>query len=110
MQNNVLSVLFGNGSKAAKPEANSTNATYYIAEIARHEGGFDVAGINLDGSYRILSRKTGQVVDLGAKHLDEATLFAKLGVAYCREHFSITDPKTKKRSVAADILADKIRH
>ena len=110
MQNNVLSVLFGSSNKAAKSEANSANVTYSVAEIARHEGGFDVAGFNLDGSYRILSRKTGQVVDLGAKQLDEATLFAKLGVAYCREHFSVTDPKTKKRSFAADILADKIRH
>jgi len=110
MQNNVLSVLFGSSNKAAKSETNSANVAYSVAEIARHEGGFDVAGFNLDGSYRILSRKTGQVVDLGAKQLDEATLFAKLGVAYCREHFSVTDPKTKKRSFAADILADKIRH
>lgn len=110
MQNNVLSVLFGNGAKAIKPEGTTAAVNYSIAEISRRNGGFDVTGFNLDGSYQILSRKTGQIVNLGAKQLDEATLFAKLGVAYCQEHFSVTDPKTKKRVFSADILADKIRH
>lgn len=110
MQNNVLSVLFGNGAKAIKSETIAPTLSYSKADIARPNGGFDVAGFNLDGSYRILSRKTGQIVDLGANQLGEATLFAQLGVAYCREHFSVTDPKTKTRVFAADILADKIRH
>jgi hypothetical protein len=111
MKNNVLSVLFGNSDKAIKSEGPSTAAvSYSVADISRRNGGFDVAGFNLDGSYRILSRKTGRITDLGAKQLDEGNLFAALGVAYCREHFSVTDPKTKKRVFSADILADKIRH
>lgn len=110
MKNNVLSILFGNGIKSGKSETNAALVDYSVAEISRRCGGFDAVGFNLDGSYRVLSRKTGQIVDLGAKQLGEANLLAKFGVAYCRQHYSVTDPKTQKRVFSAETLADKIRH
>ena len=108
MQNKVLSLIFGAGNTA--PNATDTvQPPHPIAEITRPGGGFEVAGFCLNGHYRILSRKTGQMVDLGPKQLDEATLFAHIGMSYCLKNYGDQDPKTGIRIFLAEALAREIR-
>lgn len=108
MKNNVLSVLFGSNNKA-KAEATGIAAQHSIAEITWAEGGWSTAGYLPTGEYRILSRKTGLVVDLRPKQLDEATLRAFIGNSYCNDNYSEEDPKSKKVVFKAELLAEEIR-
>ncbi len=108
MKNNVLSVFFGSNNKA-KAEATGIAASHSIAEITWAEGGWSTAGYLPTGEYRILSRKTGLVVDLRPKQLDEATLRAFIGNSYCKDHYSEEDPKSKKVVFKAELLAEEIR-
>ncbi|BAL94969.1 hypothetical protein [Rubrivivax gelatinosus] len=106
--NKILSALFGSHKAAAAPALKAVPPSPSRAELIHPGGGFDVAGYDLNGSYRVLSRKTGQLVTLSGK-LDEATLLTKLGAAYCLDHYGTMDPKTRKRVFASDVLAEEIR-
>lgn len=110
MKTNVLSVLFG-GNKAFNSQTDETTRqpTLSIAEIAYPEGGFEVAGFCMNGNYRVLSRKTGQMVELGPRQLEEATFFAHFGMSYCVNNFCEIDPKTGKRIFKVEKLTKEIR-
>jgi len=108
MQNKVMNLIFGN-SNSLTNATDTVKSPHPIAEITRQGGGFEVAGFCLNGSYRILSRKTGQIVDLGPKQLDEATLLAHIGMSYCLKNYGGQDPKTGKRIFLAEALAREIR-
>lgn len=108
MQNKVLSVIFGSNKKA-QAQATGIAAHHSIAEITWPEGGWSPAGFMPTGEYRILSRKTGLVVDLRPKQLDEATLRAFVGNSYCTDHYSEEDQKSKKVVFKAELLAEDIR-
>lgn len=104
----VLSVLFGSHKATATPSLKTVAPAYSPADLMRPGGGFDVAGYDMNGSYRVLSRKTGQLVTLPAK-LDDSTLLTKLGASFCFDRYSAIDPKTRKRVFASDELAEEIR-
>lgn len=106
--NKILSALFGSHKPAAAPALKAVPPAPCPADLLHPGGGFDVAGYDLNGNYRVLSRKTGQLVTLSGK-LDDATLLTKLGAAYCLDNYSTMDPKTRKRVFASDVLADEIR-
>ncbi len=106
MQNKVLNLIFGGNNNRAPASA---QPNYSIGDITRLGGGFEVAGFCPNGNYRILSRKTGQLVELSPKQLDENTLLAHVGMAYCAKHFGATDPKSGINTFQAQILANRIR-
>ena len=94
MQNKILSLIFHND--------NISSFDFDVepalpGRITSSKGGFEVAGFGQDGKYRILSRKTGQLVDIAPKQLDKATLFAHIGQDYCTRHFTKPDPETGGR-------------
>lgn len=109
MQNKVLSLIFGGYNANATVTETTKEVSSPVGQITRPQGGFEVAGFCLNGSYRILSRKTGQIVELSPKQLDEATLYAHIGMSYCIKNFSAADPKTGMRTFQVDVLANKIR-
>lgn len=108
MQNKVLNLIFGGNNNLTAANDNN-QPCHSVGEISHLEGGFEVAGFCLNGNYRILSRKTGQMVDLAPKQLDEATLFAQIGMSYCIKNYSTQDPKTGKRVFKVDMLTKEIR-
>jgi len=108
MQNKVLNLIFGLSNNVTNA-ADTVPPFHSIAEITRPGGGFEVAGFCLNGNYRILSRKTGQIVDLGPKQLDEATLFAHIGMSYCLKNYGTQDAKTGKRVFQVEVLTHQIR-
>lgn len=108
MQSKVLSVIFGSNKKA-KVTASGNAASYSIADIRRAEGGWAPAGYLPSGNYAILSRKTGLVIELHPKQLNEAMLRAHVGNAYCNDNYSEEDPKSKKVMFKAELLAENIR-
>lgn len=110
MKTNVLSVLFGgNKSHNSQPTESKRLPELSIAEIVYPEGGFEVAGFCMNGNYRIWSRKTGQMVELKPKQLDEANFFAHIGMSYCINNFCELDPKTGKRIFQVEKLTKEIR-
>lgn len=106
--NKFLNALFGNRQEPSTATATETAPRFSPADLIHAGGGFALAGYDLNGSYRVLSRKTGQIITLGGK-LDESTLLTKLGAAFCFEHYGAMDPTTKKRVFLADVLAEEIR-
>ncbi|MCA6218356.1 hypothetical protein KGA65_17610 [Ideonella sp. B7] len=105
---NILSALFGSHKTAAAPALKAVPPAPSPADLMHPGGGFDVAGYDQNGNYRVLSRKTGLLVTLPGK-LDDASLLTKLGAAYCYDNYSAMDPKTRKRVFSSDALADEIR-
>lgn len=102
---NVLSILFGKKPQVvAAPEA-----PQYSAGALRHPGGgFAAVGFDFDGSYLVLSRKTGRLVTLKGR-LDESTLLSKFGAAYCMNEYGEEDPKLGDMVFRADKMAADIR-
>eukprot|EP01030_Chromulinospumella_sphaerica_P000751 gene751-biopygen675 len=106
MQNKILSLIFRND--------NISSFDFDVepalpGRITSSKGGFEVAGFGQDGKYRILSRKTGQLVDIAPKQLDKATLFAHIGQDYCTRHFTKPDPETGGREFDLNRLIFQIR-
>lgn len=106
MQNKILSLIFRND--------NISSFDFDVepalpGRITSSKGGFEVAGFGQDGKYRILSRKTGQLVDIAPKQLDKATLFAHIGQDYCTRHFTKPDPETGGREFDLNRVIFQIR-
>lgn len=79
---NILELIFGNHD-IFEADVDIEQEQTPVGEITNTKGGYEVAGFCHDGSYRVLSRKTGQLIDLAPKQLDKATLFAHFGQEYC---------------------------
>jgi hypothetical protein len=107
-KSNILTALFSRPKAAAAPTLKVVAPAPSPADLMHRDGGFEVAGFDLNGNYRILSRKTGQLVTLSGK-LDGSTLLKTIGVEYCEKHYSDRDPKTMKQVFSPERLAKEIR-
>lgn len=71
-------------------------------------GGWAPAGYDLDGSYIVLSRKTGQLTTLRAQDLEEKKLLLKLGPAIAEAYRTI-NPETHAPTFDSKELIHEIR-
>lgn len=71
-------------------------------------GGWAPAGYDLDGSYIVLSRKTGQLITLRAEDLEEKKLLLKLGPAISKA-YQTRNPKTLALTFDAKLLITQIQ-
>jgi len=79
----------------------------HVSNITEPEGGWEPAGYNLDGSYVVLSRKTGQFVTLRAQDMEEKKLLLKLGRS-ARNSAMVYDPELQAEVFDIKELAGNI--
>ena len=108
MQNNIIELIFPRYQNASLV-ASCNHPPQHTGAIASQDGGFEVAGFCPNGHYRILSRKSGRMVDLAPTQLGKATLFAQLGMSYCMKNYSTQHPKTGRAIFDLDLLINSIR-
>jgi energy-coupling factor transporter ATP-binding protein EcfA2 len=105
---NVLSFF----RKPHAAQAQQTNSKpMCVAEpgaITFPRGGWAPAGYDLDGSYIVLSRKTGQLTTLRAQDLEEKKLLLKLGPAIA-EIYRTVNPETLAPTFDPKELINEIR-
>lgn len=76
--------------------------------ISYPNGGWEPAGYDLNGSYVVLSRKTGQLMTLRAQDLDEKKLVLMLGNQILEDHRA-TNPDTKAEEFSKPDLVKSIQ-
>lgn len=105
---NVLN-FFRKTQTAQVQQANSDVPRSWVpGAITRPKGGWAPAGFELDGSYVVLSRKTGQLITLQAQDLNEKKLLLKLGPAIAEDYQTI-NPATLAPSFEPNDLIEEIR-
>lgn len=106
--NKIIRAVFGKktsiSSKDERPQPLS-----YKQRISNPEGGWSPVGFDDNGHYVILSRKTGRLVTLSPRSLDENTLRAVVGSQYCDQNHGEHDSKLEKEVFNPSSLADTIR-
>lgn len=111
MKNNVFSILFGNINKRTNlmPATAQVAPIWEETTIISDRGGFEIAGFTSAGKYRLLSRKTGKIVELGPKQLDKDSLIAHFGIDFYKDCISQSSkPEAGEEPEHMD-LADTIR-
>jgi len=103
---NVFSI-FQNKQSTAKLSAPGDAHTPRISSITWPDGGWEPAGYTIDGSYVVLSRKTGQLVILRAQDLTEKKLLVLLGQQARNDHMDF-DSELKKDVFSLDGLVGAI--
>lgn len=104
---NVLSIF-------SKPRTNQDAVTTKNREtldeghITSSEGGWMPVGHDQDGSYMVLSRKTGQIINLQAQDLEPKKLVMLLGRSILEEHVDL-NPRTKALEFSKEDLVTTIQ-
>lgn len=105
---NVLS-LFKNPPKQLRQVPDAHDHSEQLAgAITWPDGGWEPAGYDLNGSYVVLSRKTGQLMTLRAQDLEDKKLVLMLGPRIL-EDYQVVNPKTKAKEFSKDDLITSIR-
>ena len=107
--NKIIRAVFGTKSKNTSSDVRVTPTQFDIQCISRPEGGWAPVGFDDNGHYIVLSRKTGRLVTLRPKSLDEDTLRAVVGSQYCDDHHAEHDSKLEKEVFCPKTLAEIIR-
>ena len=107
--NNIIRVVFGNKTSTSSNEQRPAQSLSHLQCISNPEGGWEPAGFDDNGHYVILSRKTGRLVTLSPRSLDENTLRAVVGSHYCDQNYAEHDSKLEKEVFSPTSLAGKIR-
>lgn len=104
---NVLTFFNKNKQATAKLPAPDDAPTPPVSSITWTNGGWEPVGYALDGSYVVLSRKTGQLVTLRAQDLNEKKLLVQLGQG-ARDDCMVFDPDLQKEVFDPAGLAENI--
>jgi energy-coupling factor transporter ATP-binding protein EcfA2 len=107
--NNIIRVVFGKKTSTSSNEQRPAQPLSRKQCISNPEGGWEPAGFDDNGHYVILSRKTGQLVTLSPRSLDENTLRAVVGSQYCDRNYAEHDSKLEKEVFSPSCLAREIR-
>ncbi len=104
---NVLS-LFSKPRNQSEATVTKNRVPPAEGYITSPEGGWEPAGFDLDGSYVVLSRKTGQLINLQARDLDQKKLVLLLGQTILKDHVDL-NPLTKSVEFSKEDLVTTIR-
>jgi len=107
--NNIIRVVFGKKTSTSSNEQRPAQPLSRKQCISNPEGGWEPTGFDDNGHYVILSRKTGQLVTLSPRSLDENTLRAVVGSQYCDQNYAEHDSKLEKKVFSPSCLAGEIR-
>lgn len=107
--NNIIRVIFGKKTFTSSNEQRPAQPLLHKQRISNPEGGWEPAGFDDNGHYVILSRKTGQLVTLSPRSLDENTLRAVVGSQYCDQNYAVHDSKLEQDVFSPRSLAGEIR-
>lgn len=104
---NVLTFFTKNKQSTANLPAPGDAPTPHVSSITYPGGGWEPLGYNLDGSYVVLSRKTGQPVTLRAQDLNEKKLLVSLGQG-ARNACMVYDPDLEQEVFDPAALSNSI--
>jgi hypothetical protein len=107
-QNNVVSFFRSTQRQSAIPANGRTSPASDSHHLVDPLGGWEPAGFDTNGSYVILSKKTGRLVTLRPEQLNEKKLRAVIGSRFCDEHCTAVDPDTLEEAFSPTKLADAI--
>lgn len=107
--NKVIHAIFGKKTSSSS-KMRPAQTVYSMQCISNPDGGWEPVGFDENGHYVVLSRKTGRLVTLGPRSLNENTLRAVVGSKYCRDHYAEYDTKLEKEVFNPEILAEIIRN
>lgn len=107
--NKIIHAVFGKKmSPSSKKRPAQTLSRMHC--ISNPDGGWEPVGFDENGHYVVLSRKTGRLVTLSPRCLNENTLRAVVGSRYCYDHYAEYDSKLEKEVFSPEILAEIIRN
>lgn len=107
--NNIIRAVFGKKKSSSSNDQLPAQSLPRKQSISNPDGGWEPAGFDDNGHYVILSRKTGRLVTLSPRSLDENTLRAVVGSQYCDQNHGEHDSKLEKEVFSSTSLAGKIR-
>ncbi len=107
--NKIIHASFGKKSSTPGTDDVAARTQYNKQRISHPEGGWEPVGFDDKGHYVILSRKTGRLVTLSSKSLDEKTLLGVVGSQYCAQNHLVHDSKLEKEVFSPSSLEDAIR-
>lgn len=107
--NKIIHAIFGKKTSSTSKDAGFADFLSTMQHISKSEGGWSPVGFDDNGHYVILSRKTGKLVTLSPRSLDENTLRAVVGSQYCDQNHVEHDSKLEKEVFSPTSLAEAIR-
>lgn len=108
--NKLIHAVFGKKNKFTPSiSERAPHPSYGKQYITKSSGGWDPVGFDEKGHYVILSRKTGGLMTLSPKSMDESTLRAAVGSQYCEQEHAEFDRKLEKNIFCPSSLALHIR-
>ncbi|CUI04505.1 DNA primase, phage related [Janthinobacterium sp. CG23_2] len=106
---NIIQAVFGKKTSTSSNDKSRAQTLTDMQCISKPEGGWEPAGFDEKGHYVVLSRKTGRLVTLSPRSLDENTLRAVVGSQYCDQNHGEHDNKLEKEVFDPKSLAEEIR-
>jgi energy-coupling factor transporter ATP-binding protein EcfA2 len=107
--NKIIRAFFGNKSSTPRQDNSAAQTHFRKQYISNPNGGWEPVGFDENGYYVILSRKTGKLVTLSPRSLDEKVLRMVVGSQFCDENHTEHDSKLEKEVFSPDALAQAIR-
>ena len=107
--NKIIHAVFGKKTSISSINKRPAQTLTNKQCISKPEGGWEPAGFDEKGHYVVLSRKTGRLVTLGPRSLDENTLRTVVGSEYCDQNHGEHDSKLEKDVFCPKSLAEEIR-
>lgn len=107
--NKIIHAVFGKKTSISSITKRPAQTLTNMQCISNPRGGWEPAGFDENGHYVVLSRKTGRLVTLGPRSLDENTLRAVVGSDYCDQNHGEHDNKLEKEVFDPKSLAEEIR-
>lgn len=107
--NKIIHAIFGKKNSPSQTDRCPAQVLPVKQYISNSFGGWEPVGFDEKLNYVILSRKTGGLVTLSPRSLEENTLRAVVGSQYCDENCLEHDSKLEKEVFSPALLAEKIR-
>lgn len=106
---NIIRAVFGKKTSISSTSECPAQTLSSMQYISNPEGGWSPVGFDDAGRYVVLSRKTGRLVTLSPRSLDENTLRGVVGSQYCDQNHGEYDSKLEKEVFSPSSLGDTIR-